>query len=111
MLQIKIEQVSDKSTDHYKVDVVFIHGLEGCLNTSWTAKSGAFWPNWIAEDFPDARVSLLGYPSTFFNDPLDKKAANLDIYSRAKAIIDYLINSGFGNKPTIFICHSLGGVT
>jgi hypothetical protein len=45
------------------VDVIFIHGLGGHFRTTWQADTASFWPEWLAEDVPQAWVWSAQYPA------------------------------------------------
>lgn len=52
------------------VDVVFVHGLNGGSNSTWSQNSdpALFWPKeWLGKDdtFKDARIHTFGYNSSF----------------------------------------------
>lgn len=47
-----------------KVDIVFVHGLNGDPRRSWTAKNGVFWPTQllpITLKSAQARILVYGY--------------------------------------------------
>lgn len=47
-----------------KVDIVFVHGLNGDPRLSWTAKNGTFWPTEllpITLKSAHARILVYGY--------------------------------------------------
>jgi len=89
-------------------DVVFVHGLGGGSHSTWMARSDPdrFWPAWIAADFPHAGVWTLGYQadvSAWTNE-------SMPIADRGTAILEALTNEGIGERPVIFITHSMGGI-
>ena len=94
------------------LDIVFVHGLGGSSYSTWTSdvakgKESFFWPSAIADDLPLCGVWCVGYaaPFTVFaTNPgmtIDDRAVNLALR---------LCNSGLGNKPIVFVMHSLGGL-
>jgi pimeloyl-ACP methyl ester carboxylesterase len=88
-------------------DVVFVHGLGGGSHSTWTGDgTEAFWPSWIGADFPNAGVWTLGYHadvSAWTNE-------SMPLADRGTAILETLANEGIGERPVIFITHSMGGI-
>jgi len=42
--------------------IVFVHGLTGNRETTWTHKNGVFWPeHLLPHDLRDARIATWGY--------------------------------------------------
>ena len=89
-------------------DVVFIHGLGGGSHSTWTkdAVADGFWPVWIATDFPDLGVWTLGYHA----DVSAWTSESMPLADRGTAILEELANEGIGERPIIFITHSMGGI-
>ncbi len=92
-----------------KLNVVFVHGLGGHPYETWRSEneSGSFWPKWLAEDIGGLNVFTLSYeaPATKWlggSMPLEDRAASFWACLRSEPRIL--------NTPTVFICHSLGGL-
>jgi hypothetical protein len=65
------------------------------------------WPLWLKPMLPNTRLILLNYPApTFFSSPTSR----VSIRERARNLADFLPTIGIGNRPTVFVCHSLGGI-
>jgi hypothetical protein len=94
------------------MDVVFMHGLGGHHESTWTGAHGDYWPQWVADDFPQAQVWALDYPAALGG--LTKGAAEdqPDAQTLADAIADCFRNQRprIGSRPCLFVCHSLGGL-
>lgn len=91
-----------------KADLVFVHGFTGDARTTWESPTAdkSFWPEWLAEDFPGLAVWSFGYESTVIHwlkdaDSLENLAASALALLQAK---------GLGERPLLFVTHSLGGI-
>lgn len=89
------------------LDVVFIHGLGGGHPSTWTS-GGGFWLEWIAEDIPEVAVSSLAYPAGVSR--WIGSGTEMGINERAQNLLTLLATDGFGERPILFVCHSLGGL-
>jgi hypothetical protein len=88
-------------------DVIFIHGLDGDLQKSWTAPNDTFWPKLLADDCPQLGVWSLGYEV-----PALARQGNtgMSLSERADNVLDRLRTERLGTGPICFICHSMGGL-
>ena len=91
-------------------DVVFIHGLTGNPQETWSAQNGqeiVFWPSWFCNDFPGVSVYALGFPASVFGKWAKKE---MTLYERAENVLEALAVHGMGARPLSFVTHSLGGL-
>jgi hypothetical protein len=90
-------------------DILFIHGLTGDIRTSWSSdgEDDSFWPAWLCQDFPAARIMALGYPASVFGKWAKKE---MTLYERAENALEHLATYHIGKRPLLFITHSLGGL-
>lgn len=90
-----------------RFNVIFVHGVEGHYQQTWqcSREQGNYWPQWVAEAFPEAAVWSFHYNAalsrwTGRTMPLVDRAANLLFHLQTEGPI----------RPTVFIAHSFGGL-
>ncbi len=102
-------------------DVVFIHGLGGDAYGTWRHGETDLdsWPCWVASEFPQLAVWSLGYAASptrlarvlAWLGHGDRDSGNsMSLPDRAGQVVDLLIHKGLGQRPLLFVCHSLGGL-
>lgn len=107
-----IANTDDKSR---VADIVFIHGLGGKSHDTWRyGKEGKpghfFWPEEFGKDLKNCGMNCgvwtVGYAAgiTELGDP------GMILEMRAGSIALKLANAGLGDRPIIFITHSMGGL-
>lgn len=91
-------------------DVIFVHGLGGSARGTWHPQERQdddnFWPKWLGEDFPDVGIWSLDYEVEAFK----WKGNSMPLADRATNVLDLLDSYEIGDRPIIFITHSLGGL-
>ncbi|MGO7120894.1 ABC-three component system protein [Rhizobium leguminosarum] len=90
------------------LDIVFVHGLGGDQLDTWQVDPKSFWPQWLAEKFPNCSISSFGYDSQKLAGFLTGDGASL--HDIALALADALTNREASATRTLFVCHSLGGL-
>jgi len=102
------------------VDVVFIHGINGSPFYTWrqneTIDKSLFskcWPkDWLPADYPNVRVLSVQYDSSLsewlLTCPAEKERYSLD--NQAKQIKEKLEKCNIGERPVIWVAHSMGGL-
>ncbi|NSX35558.1 hypothetical protein HTS88_03950 [Pseudarthrobacter oxydans] len=89
------------------LDVVFVHGLDGDAQSSWSRESSSsFWPRWLAEDIPSLAVWSVGYEASSSR----WRGRAMAMEDRAINLLAELQNHGIGNRPLCFVTHSMGGL-
>ncbi|CAB3399577.1 unnamed protein product [Caenorhabditis bovis] len=97
-----------------ELDIILIHGLRGNVAYTWRQKDSdeniltTCWPkDWLPLDIKRPfRIIGLDYPSYIFQF----SGAKHSIQSRADRFKNQLRDAGIGKRPTVFICHSMGGL-
>ncbi|XP_060199493.1 uncharacterized protein LOC132627900 isoform X1 [Lycium barbarum] len=109
------------------VDVVFIHGLRGGPFKTWrlsddksstksglvekideeAGREGTFWPGeWLPSDLPHARLFSVKYKTNL----TQWSGASLPLQEVSAMLLEKLVDAGIGNRPVVFISHSMGGL-
>lgn len=90
--------------------IVFVHGLTGNRETTWTHTNGVFWPRELVEDIQTARIMTFGYDADVTK--LWGTAGNNNLRNHGKSLA-YAVSDRrreCRNRQIIFIAHSLGGL-
>nr|DAD41214.1 TPA_asm: hypothetical protein HUJ06_015537 [Nelumbo nucifera] len=116
-------------SDASSLDVVFVHGLRGGPFKTWriaedkssttsksglvekidqeAGKQGTCWPReWLSADFPRARLFTVKYKTNL----TQWSGASLPLQEVSSMLLKKLVAAGIGNRPVIFVTHSMGGL-
>jgi triacylglycerol esterase/lipase EstA (alpha/beta hydrolase family) len=121
--------IANCTSNERGADVVFVHGLDGDPRSTWmptpprvgpfrrlwewlTATqqvpqaNAGFWPEWLASEFPQVGIWSLAYPagSTAW------LGTAMPLPDRARQVLQLMRLKGLGQRPLVFIVHSLGGL-
>jgi hypothetical protein len=89
-------------------DVVFVHGLGGDAFKTWKPETqDVSWLYWLDADLPGARILSIEYESA---PSLWLGQETMPIYDRANNLLALLEAKHIGERPIVFITHSLGGL-
>ena len=110
-----------------ELDVVFVHGLGGHPFSTWRhgVDESSSWPHWLAAEYGE-RIAVwsFGYPASksmiprwkefikkSIGRPYDEDAGySLPLPDRARNALNVMVKRGIGQRPCVFIVHSLGGL-
>jgi tetratricopeptide (TPR) repeat protein/pimeloyl-ACP methyl ester carboxylesterase len=107
-----LHPICDAENPQRRADIVFVHGLSGGSHGTWQSgnngENGYFsWLDGLAEDLPDCGVWTLGYAAGithWFGAP------GMAIQDRARNLVLKLLNKQIGQRPLVFVTHSMGGL-
>ncbi|KGO77204.1 hypothetical protein PITC_023280 [Penicillium italicum] len=100
--------------ENANVDIVFVHGLTGNRETTWThGSTKKFWPqDFLPKDLPTARIMTFGYDTDVIGAL--RVASSNTLRDHGKALADELAvwrkMSRSNRRPLIFVAHGLGGL-
>lgn len=100
------EVVAVHVPDDAVLDVVFLHGLDGHPQKSWTAGKKEFWPKWLAEDVSGVAVWSVGYEAWSSG----WRGHAMPMEDRMINVLASLQVQGIGERPLVFVTHSMGGL-
>lgn len=103
-------EISGGENSSRRGDVIFVHGLGGNARSTWHPKERRddddFWSAWLGEDLPDVGIWSLGYEV----EPFRWKGNSMPLVDRATNTLAVLDSYEIGDRPLIFITHSMGGL-
>ncbi|KAF7510444.1 hypothetical protein GJ744_006723 [Endocarpon pusillum] len=96
------------------VDIVFIHGLTGDREKTWSGNSAVTpWPKiLLPKELPQARILTFGYDAYIadWRAMVSKNRISNHSKNLLAALANHRENDDTNNRPIIFVAHSLGGL-
>ncbi len=99
-------------------DIIFVHGLAGDAWNTWhwqnakdkNYQKNNFWLNWLGEDLKDKGINVgiwtFGYEAARFKF----SGSAIARFDQASNLLEYLEVNDIGERPIIFVTHSMGGL-
>jgi tetratricopeptide (TPR) repeat protein len=114
----RLHPVSGCDNAARQADVVFVHGLGGDAFGTWRhgKDESTSWPHWLGREFPQVGVWSLGYAASptkwtrFLFSGTRDAGHSMALPERALEALDLMVQRGLGQRPLLFVCHSLGGL-
>jgi len=117
----QLHKISGCDNASRQADVVFIHGLGGDAFTTWRhgKDDSTSWPHWLGGEFPDVGVWSLDYAASptrwtrvfgWLSRRWRDAGHTMALPDRALQVLDQMSQQGLGQRPLLFIGHSLGGL-
>ena len=111
--QTELIQIIGTENEDRTADIIFVHGLGGDALGTWHPKGKKekeeaknSWLTWLGEDFKDKGIWSVAYEV----EPFRWKGSTMPLADRATNIVDLLDIYEIGERPLIFITHSMGGL-
>lgn len=114
------EGISADTADAPLLDIVFIHGIRGGAFATWRREGvlergqaresldrSVCWPSsWVAREIPEARLLSIEYAA-----PVSGwEGEALPFQGTVAQLMEKLAAAGVGQRPVIFVSHSMGGL-
>ena len=107
-------KISGSNEPSRRADVIFVHGLAGHPQNTWhwqdpkdkDYQKDNFWLTWLGADLQDVGIWTFGYSAA----RLRANGSAIPLFDQASNFLDDLENFGIGERPIVFVTHSMGGL-
>jgi protein SERAC1 len=93
---------------YWRCSIIFVHGLTGNRESTWTHKNGTFWPELLAAAIPRASVMTYGYDADITK--FWGRRGNMTHHGKLLADAIVSCRTKQHERPIMFVAHSLGGL-
>ncbi|MDE5089948.1 MAG: hypothetical protein O4805_23615, partial [Trichodesmium sp. St16_bin2-tuft] len=101
---------------HPKGDIIFVHGLAGHPWGTWHPESKTdnknveFWPFWLGETLLDKKIDVNIWSFGYEGPGFEYFGQGMWRFDQASNLLESLKVKNIGDRPLIFVTHSLGGL-
>ncbi len=111
MSETQLIAINDTAENENRIaDIIFVHGLGGDALSTWHPKEKKeaknSWLDWLGKDFNNIGIWSVDYEV----EPFRWKGSTMPLADRATNVVDLLDIYEIGERPVIFITHSMGGL-
>ena len=112
MADPKLNKIANCDKDERIGDVIFVHGLNGDAFGTWHPNNKTdppnFWLSWLGKELTLTNVGIwsLGYDAK----PVAWMGGTMPLADRANNILTLTQQKQIGDRPLLFVTHSLGGL-
>ena len=113
---IGLSSVLGCENSHRRGDIIFVHGLAGHSWGTWhpqdkkDGKDANFWLHWLGDELKQSGIDVgiwtFGYEAARFQFSGSAMAR----FDQASNLLEYLEVNDIGERPLIFVTHSMGGL-
>lgn len=107
----ELVKIIGTDNEEREADIIFVHGLGGDAWSTWHPEESKtdknFFPMWLGNDLPQYGIWSVAYevePTRW------KKGSTMPLVQRADNILDLVELDEIGERPIVFITHSMGGL-
>ncbi len=110
MSETQLIPISGTEHENRIADIIFVHGLGGDALSTWhpqeKQEADNSWLSWLGQDIENIGIWSVDYEVEAFR----WQGSTMPLADRATNIIDLLDIYEIGERPVIFITHSMGGL-
>eukprot|EP00250_Pteridium_aquilinum_P020076 c24692_g1_i1 orf=82-3981(+) len=126
---VNVVDTENETHSNFEMDVVFVHGLCGGPFKTWritddktsstgkaglvekidadSGRQGTCWPKeWLSNDIPACRLLTVKYKTNLSQ----WSGTTLPLQEVSAMLLEQLLAAGVGERPVVFITHSMGGL-
>jgi len=102
-----VVRIANTKNDDRRADIVFVHGLSSSDLAAFTCDTTKmFFPDALGKELKEFGVWTVNYAAT----PHEWLGTTMPIADRSKNLLQELTNHKLGDRPIIFVAHSMGGL-